>query len=168
LPKVFEIAFVVGYDHSIKAHSEVSHEPFTGHRFLDLACDVVRAHLDLLRVREVKRDLMERMYAHGTVDLLRRFCSISDEVRFVMGQPLDQPLRLPQRVNPLGPMPVDEDERVAEAMRRLLPARWRRPDQAILLSSIIRRLTISRVLRTFRKQCTLFDAVESSLGFLAI
>jgi hypothetical protein len=80
---------------------------------LDLACDVVRAHLDLLRVREVKRDLMERMYALGTVNPLRRFRS--------MGQPLDQPLRLPQRRNPLGPMPVDEDERVAEAMRRLLP-----------------------------------------------
>jgi hypothetical protein len=61
------------------------------------------------------------MHALGTVNPLPRFRSISDEVRFVMSQPLDRPLRLPQRVNPLGPMPADEDERAAEAMRRLLP-----------------------------------------------
>jgi hypothetical protein len=88
---------------------------------LELARDAVRAHFDLLRIREVKRDLMERMYALGTVRPLRRFRSISAEINYVMSQPLDRPLLWPPPINPLGPMPSGEDERAADTMRRLLP-----------------------------------------------
>ena len=90
---------------------------------LQLARDAVRAHFDLLRVREVKRDLMERMHALGTVNPLQRFRSISAEIKYVLRQPVLQPLSLPEPINPLGPMPSGEDERAAEAWRRLLPER---------------------------------------------
>lgn len=88
---------------------------------LEHARSVVRAHFDLLRIREVKRDLMERVYGFGAVGPLRRFRSRSAEIRYLMRQPLDRPLRWPQRLDPAAKMPVDRDERAAETVRRLLP-----------------------------------------------
>ena len=88
---------------------------------LEHARSAVRAHLDLLRIREVKRDLMERVNRLGTVDPPPRFRSRSAEIRYLMTQPRDRPLRWPPRVNPLGPMPPGRDERSAESMRRALP-----------------------------------------------
>ena len=88
---------------------------------LELARDAVWAHLDLLRIREVKRDLMERVYQLGMVDPPPRFHFRSADIRYLMSRPLDRPLRWPPRVNPLGPMPPGRDERSAESMRRALP-----------------------------------------------
>ena len=88
---------------------------------LELAGRVVRAHLDLLRVREIKRDLTERVYRFGALDPLPRFRSRSAELRYVMSQPLDRSLRWPDPVDPLGPMPSERAARAAEATRRLLP-----------------------------------------------
>ena len=88
---------------------------------LEHARSVVRAQLDLQRIREVKRDLVERVYRLGMVDPPPRFRSRSAEIRYLMSQPLDRPLRWPQWVNPSGPTPSGRDERTAEAMRRALP-----------------------------------------------
>ena len=88
---------------------------------LEHARSAVRAHLDLLRIREVKRDLMERVHRLGTVDPPPRFRSRAAEIRYLMSQPLDRPLRWPPRVNPSGPMPPGRDERAAEGMRRAPP-----------------------------------------------
>jgi hypothetical protein len=88
---------------------------------LELARDVVRAHFDLLRIRGVNRDITERVSELGALGPRPRFRSISAEIKYVMSQPLDRPLRWPQPVDPLGPMPWDKDERAAEATRRLLP-----------------------------------------------
>ena len=88
---------------------------------LELARGAVLAHLDLLRIREVKRDLMERVYQLGMVDPPPRIRFRSADIRYLMSQPLDRPLRWPRRVNPSGAMPSGRDERAAEAMRRALP-----------------------------------------------
>jgi hypothetical protein len=88
---------------------------------LEQARSVVRAQLDLHRIREVKRDVMERVHRLGTVDPLPRFRSRSAEIRYLMSQPRDRPLRWPPRVNPSGPMPSGRDDRAAEGMRRALP-----------------------------------------------
>ena len=88
---------------------------------LELARDAVWAHLDLLRIREVKRDLMERVYRLNKVDPPPRFGFRFAEIRYLISQLLDRPMRWPQRVNPSGPMPSGRDERAAEAMRRALP-----------------------------------------------
>jgi hypothetical protein len=85
------------------------------------ARSVVRAQLDLLRIRELKRDLIERVYRLGMVEPPPRFRSRSAEIRYIMGQPLDRPLRWPERIDPSGPMPSDKDARAAETLRRLLP-----------------------------------------------
>ena len=88
---------------------------------LELARGAVLAHLDLLRIREVKRDLMERVYQLGMVDPPPRIRFRSADIRYLLSQPLDRPLRWPRRVNPSGAMPSGRDERAAEAMRRALP-----------------------------------------------
>lgn len=86
------------------------------------ARSVVRAQLDLNRIREIKGDLMERVYRLGMVDPQPPlFRSRSAEIRYVMRQPFDRPLCWPERVDPSGSMPSDKDERAAETMRRLLP-----------------------------------------------
>jgi hypothetical protein len=88
---------------------------------LELARAAVRAHFDLLRIREVKRDITERVYELGALRPRPRFRSISAKINYVIGQPLDRPLRWPQPVDSLGTMPWEKDERAAEATRRLLP-----------------------------------------------
>jgi hypothetical protein len=77
--------------------------------------------LDLLRIREVKRDLMERVYRLNKVDPPPRFGFRFAEIRYLISQLLDRPMRWPQRVNPSGPMPSGRDEQAAGAMRRALP-----------------------------------------------
>ena len=88
---------------------------------LEHARSVVRAHFHLLRIREVKRDLIERLYWFGEPGPLRRFRSRSDEIRYLTSLPLDRPLQWPQRLPPAATLPLDRDERAAEAVRRLLP-----------------------------------------------
>ena len=88
---------------------------------LEHARNAVCADRDLLRIREVKRDLMERVYRFGAPGPLRRFRSWSAKLRYLMSLPLDRPLRWPQRLDPAATMPADCDERAAETVRRLLP-----------------------------------------------
>ena len=88
---------------------------------LELARSVVRAHFDLLRIREVKRDLMERLYRFGAPGPPRRFRSRSDEIRYLTSLPVDRPLQRRQRLAPAATLPLDRDERAAETVRRLLP-----------------------------------------------
>jgi hypothetical protein len=43
---------------------------------------------------------MERVHLFGAVNPLPRFRSRSAEIRYLISQPLDRPLRWPQRINP--------------------------------------------------------------------
>ena len=61
---------------------------------LELARGAVRAHLDLLRIREVKRDIIERVYLLGALDPRPRFRCLSAEIKYVMKPPLDRPFFL--------------------------------------------------------------------------
>src|SRR6516164_10302009 len=51
---------------------------------LELARGAVLAHLDLLRIREVKRDLMERVYQLGMVDPPPRIRFRSADIRYLL------------------------------------------------------------------------------------
>jgi len=82
---------------------------------LEHARSVVRAQFHLLRIREVKRDLMERVYRLGMLAPPPRFRSRSAEVKYVMRQPLLGPLCWPEPVDPSGLMPAKE-ARAAETM----------------------------------------------------
>ena len=79
-----------------------------------------RAHLDLARIRQVKLDIIERVNQFGGLEPAPRFPSVAAEIWYLNKQPLDQPLRLPDPVDPLGPMPARGAQRTAEAFRRLL------------------------------------------------
>ena len=87
---------------------------------LEYARSVVRAQLQLLRIREIKRDLLERVYRLGMLEPPPRFSSRSAEVKYVLHQPMLDPLCWPEPVDPSGPMPPDKDARAAETTRRLL------------------------------------------------
>jgi len=80
-----------------------------------------RAHFDLARIRHVKLDIIERMHQFGSLKPVPLFRSVAAEVRYLMNQPLDEPVHWPDPVDPLGPMPVQGAQRTAEAVRRLLP-----------------------------------------------
>ena len=81
-----------------------------------------RAHLDLVRVRQIKADIFKRVIDFGALEPRPfRFRSLSAELRYLKRQPFDQPVEWPRWVDPMGPMPVEEEERTAEALRRLLP-----------------------------------------------
>jgi hypothetical protein len=79
-----------------------------------------RAHLDLARIRHVKLDIIERVHRFGGLKPAPLFSSDAAEIRYLMNLPPDQPFRLPDPVDPLGPMPVRGAQRTAEAFRRLL------------------------------------------------
>lgn len=79
------------------------------------------AELDLARIRALELAMINRVAAFGALEVVPLFRSIAAEMRYVKRQPFDQPLKWPERVDPLGPMPADEPERTAEAVRRLLP-----------------------------------------------
>jgi hypothetical protein len=108
-----------GEDIEALAHLVVG--PNADEETLEQARSVVRAQLDLIRIREIKRDLLERVYRVGMADAPPLFRSCAAQIRYVMHQPFDRPLRWPERFDRSGPMPSDKDERVAETMRRLLP-----------------------------------------------
>lgn len=79
------------------------------------------AHLTLARIRQVKLDVIERTRRFGSLKPLPRFRSAAAEIRFLKVQPHHQALRWPEPVDPLGPMPLDDPDRTAEAVRRILP-----------------------------------------------
>ena len=52
----------------------------------------LRAHLDLARIRHVKLDIIERMHQFGSLKPVPLFRSVAAEVRYLMNQPLDEPV----------------------------------------------------------------------------
>jgi hypothetical protein len=60
-------------------------------------------------------------YRFGAPGPLRRFRSRSDEIRYLTSLPVDRPLQWRQRLAPAATLPLDRDERAAEAVQRLLP-----------------------------------------------
>jgi hypothetical protein len=99
----------------------------------DIASDAVlgharaaaRAHIHLARVRALETEIINRTFRFGTLELRSPFRSKAAEVRYVLMQARlqpNQPLKWPPRIDPLGPMPSEEAERMDEALRRSLPA----------------------------------------------
>jgi hypothetical protein len=94
---------------------------------LDLARIAAEAELDLARVRLVKVALIERMSSFGSFSPPKHFRSSSDECRWLIAMDKWQngtlAVRppLPKASDPLASMPLQEPERSAEAMRRMLP-----------------------------------------------
>jgi hypothetical protein len=56
-----------------------------------------RAHLDLARIRHVKLDIIERMHQFGSLEPVPLFRSVAAEVRYLMNQPLDEPVHWPDQ-----------------------------------------------------------------------
>jgi hypothetical protein len=94
----------------------------TNQHLLQWARSAARAHLDLVRVRQIKVDIINRVIEFGVLEPRPfRFRSLSAEMRYLKRQPFDQPVEWPKWVDPLGPMPSEQEEGAAEAVRRLLP-----------------------------------------------
>jgi hypothetical protein len=94
----------------------------TNQHLLQCARSAARAHLDLVRVRQIKVDIINRVIEFGVLEPRPfRFRSLPAEMRYLKRQPFDQPVEWPKWVDPLGPMPSEEEECAAEAVRRLLP-----------------------------------------------
>src|SRR6266480_4584452 len=91
---------------------------------LEQARDAAEAKLELDRVRRVTVALIERVAALGRLEAPKRFYSMQDELKWVLQQYVGITKgKIPPRmaVDPLPPMPSQEPERSAEAIRRLLP-----------------------------------------------
>jgi hypothetical protein len=87
-------------------------------KLLQCARSAARAHLDLVRIRQIKADIINRVIEFGVPEWLPfRFRSLAAEMLYLKLQPFEWPIW----ADPLGPMPSEEDERAAEAVRRLLP-----------------------------------------------
>lgn len=94
----------------------------TNQHVLQCARSAARAHLDLVRVRQIKVDIINRVIEFGVLEPRPfRFRSLGAEMRYLKLQSFDQPVEWPTWVDPLGPMPSEEKECAAEAVRRLLP-----------------------------------------------
>src|ERR1700730_16008345 len=97
------------------------------------ALDVDIAELDLARVRQVRADLIARASALGSLTPQRFFRTKKDELRWLVAQdylkvlarrnqrPSIPLLPPPEPINPAAPMPAEISERLAEAVKRLLP-----------------------------------------------
>ncbi|MGE9007788.1 hypothetical protein ACO2JO_04340 [Leptospira interrogans] len=108
--------------HEVEALAQRMIGDFTDEGVLQYARSAARAHFDLVRVRQIKADILNRMIDFGSLERRPfRFRSLFAELRFLKRQPFDQPVEWPPWVDPLGPMPLEEEERAAEAVRRLLP-----------------------------------------------
>jgi hypothetical protein len=100
---------------------------------LELARCAAAAELDLARVRQVRADLIARASALGSLTPPRFFRTKKDELRWLVAQdylkvlarrnqrPAIPPLPPPEPINPAAPMPAEISERLAEAVKRLLP-----------------------------------------------
>ena len=91
---------------------------------LELARDAADAKLELDRVRHVRRALIARVAALGGLEAARRFYSKQDELKWVMQRYLGitkGKLAPRMAIDPLPPMPEQEPQRSAEAIRRMLP-----------------------------------------------
>jgi hypothetical protein len=100
---------------------------------LELARCAAAAELDLARVRQVRADLIARVFALGSLTPQRFFRTWKDELRWLVAQdylkelarrnqrPAIPLLPPPEPINPAAPMPEEISERLAEAVKRLLP-----------------------------------------------
>jgi hypothetical protein len=93
---------------------------------LTLARVAAEAQLQLSRVKQVKKALIERAMVFGRLDSPSYFRSELAEMRWLLaeiewreGKRLFRP-PTPVVLNPSAPLPEDESERAAEAVRRLL------------------------------------------------
>jgi hypothetical protein len=94
----------------------------TNQHLLQYPRSAARAHLDLVRVRQIKVDIINRVIEFGVLKPRPfRFRSLAAELRYLKLQSFDQPVKWPTWVGPLVPMPSEQEERAAEAVRRLLP-----------------------------------------------
>ncbi len=84
---------------------------------VELARAAAEAELELARVRRVKIALIERVAAFGRFDVPKLFQSPKDELAWIAGFRS----RPDFAVDALAPMPSQEPQRTAEAMRRILP-----------------------------------------------
>ena len=60
-------------------------------------------------------------FEFGALKLRPRFRSTAAEIRFLKSQPFDRPVRWPPTMDPLGPMPTNQTERMDAALMRSLP-----------------------------------------------
>ena len=91
----------------------------------DLARELAEAELDLDRVRRLKVALIGRVSAFGRLDPSKIFASRRGEVAWVLQHFCGVTPRkgVPKfAVDNLPPMPTDEPQRTAEAVRRVLPS----------------------------------------------
>jgi hypothetical protein len=86
---------------------------------LPLARVVAEADLELMRIRQLKKTMIERVMAHGVFDDSQSFQSQNDSIRWTGCEP-DRP-RWPMLFDPRQTMPKEEPDRLVEAVRRLLP-----------------------------------------------
>jgi len=104
----------------------------TDQHLLHCARIAARAHFDLIRVRQLKVDIINQVIKFSLSEWLPfRIHSVFAELRYLKRQPLNQlgdlplnqlgDLEWPVWAGPRGPMPSEEGERAAEAVRRLLP-----------------------------------------------
>ena len=94
---------------------------------LEFARVAAEAELELVRVRQVKADLIERIVAFGGFECPEHFSSDQAAVRWLIamdnwneGVRRTRPPR-PKAVDPSATMPGEEPQRSAEAARRILP-----------------------------------------------
>ena len=100
------------------ARSLVGHD--ADPHILELARNVVRTHLNLIRLREVRSDMFERVYEFGVLERSPSRRSAA-EINYLMRRLHLRQVCLPERADSGGRMPYAEKERIAETMRRLLP-----------------------------------------------
>jgi hypothetical protein len=89
---------------------------------LQCARSAARAHLDLVRVRQIKVHIINRIIEFGALEPRAfQFRSLSAELRYLRRQPSDQPLVWPSWADRVDLLPAEDQECAAEAVRRLLP-----------------------------------------------
>jgi hypothetical protein len=96
---------------------------------LGLARSAARAQLDLVRIRALKVAMIKHVSVLGALEPVSPAFAIIASIpprdripeleTLLFDQPMNWP-KWPERVSPSGPMPVDQEERGAEAVRRLV------------------------------------------------
>lgn len=89
---------------------------------LAFARDAAFAQFDLARVRRVKADLIRQVAVFGSIDPPKIFNSCKEEWRYIKASLRNNNTWLPLPIppDPAATMPVNDAERVAEAIRRAL------------------------------------------------
>jgi hypothetical protein len=92
-----------------------------GDEVLGYARAAARSQLHLTSIRALKTEIINRTFLFGALELRPRFPSTAAEIRYVKMQPFDRPLKWPPAIDPLGPMPSEDAERLDVALKRSLP-----------------------------------------------